>query len=152
MTRFWSKVDMSGGRHACWPWTAGRFSTGYGAFFIDGRMVKAHRMALMLTGVEVPPGKLVCHHCDNRPCCNPSHLFIGSNAENVADRDAKGRQACGVVNGRAKLTESKVSQVRAMVASGETYRSVGVFFRISHSTVSKIINGRTWVDTDINPA
>ena len=94
--RFWAKVDRSDGPDACWPWTGHRARRGYGQFKMFGRSVPAHRVAWELTNGPIPPGDhfgtmCACHRCDNPPCCNPTHLFLGSMADNVADRDAKGR-------------------------------------------------------------
>lgn len=98
--RFWSKVDRSAGAGACWPWLGGRDKDGYGRFSHGRRTARAHRFAYELAHGPIPSGPngrplCVLHECDNPPCCNDSHLKLGTNAENVADRDAKGRQARG---------------------------------------------------------
>lgn len=88
--RFWKKVDRRG-PDECWPWT-GATVQGYGRLNIDNRSVLAPRVLIEVEfGVPVPPHLRVLHHCDNPPCCNPAHLFIGTQADNVADMWAKGR-------------------------------------------------------------
>jgi HNH endonuclease len=86
--RFWEKVDRSGD---CWVWTAGTAHFGYGQFHLDGKPEKAHRISWILTYGPIPEGLLVCHHCDNPPCVNPRHLFVGSHRDNALDKVAKGR-------------------------------------------------------------
>lgn len=91
---FWAKIDHNGGPDACWPWTEGTGRRGYGKATYQGRTVAAHRLAWELT--NGPAGKLfVCHSCDNPPCCNPAHLFLGTPQGNQDDCRAKGRTASG---------------------------------------------------------
>jgi len=110
--RFWSKVDKSMGKNSCWPWKAGHSSTfashkfGYGMFNITKRQpISSHRMAWMLTNGEIPPGLCVCHHCDNPPCCNPSHLFLGAISDNNKDMVKKGRCNSRGLPGKRKNTK-----------------------------------------------
>ncbi len=99
--RFWSRIDKNGPVHPvlgtpCWPWMGRCDSNGYGLFDVreDSRRAHprfAHRIAYALIFGPLPSGIFACHHCDNPPCCNPAHLFPGTNADNVADMWSKGR-------------------------------------------------------------
>jgi hypothetical protein len=92
LTRFWSRVDKSNGLDACWMWTAGLHNRGYGRIRWNGMPECAHRIVWMLINGAIPNELEVLHRCDNPPCCNPGHLFLGTQADNMHDRDAKGRQ------------------------------------------------------------
>jgi HNH endonuclease len=92
--RFWSKVDKSAGPNGCWLWTGSKTELGYGWIRRDGIAVKSSRVAWELAnGKRIPEGMQACHRCDNPPCVNPEHIFVGSNEDNVADRIRKGRTA-----------------------------------------------------------
>jgi hypothetical protein len=103
---FWSKVLIKG-LSECWPWRAGNFNTGYGCVSINGDAFGSHRVAFFLaTGID-PIGLCVLHRCDNRPCCNPAHLFSGTLEDNNADMKAKGRAASGDRHGSRLHPESR---------------------------------------------
>jgi hypothetical protein len=136
--RFWARIHVRG-PDDCWEWTRA-LSHGYGhCSWADGKVRQAHRIAYALTLGD--PGAIhVCHHCDNPPCCNPAHLFLGTDADNVRDMHAKGRY----VNGFKRLTEDDVRAIRAAIAAGETQRAVGERHGISHGQVQNIIHRRQW--------
>lgn len=90
--RFWAKVDQSAGAGNCWPWTGCVNSDGYGCFHVDGKIVRATRIAWQYrNGARVPDSLMVLHTCDNPSCCNPVHLFLGDNGVNMRDARDKGR-------------------------------------------------------------
>lgn len=98
--RFWAKTrrdDVTG----CLRWTAGCCSDGYGTFRLHGRVVGAHRVAWMIAHGSIPTGRCVLHSCDTPPCVESAHLFLGTQVENIADMDKKGRRgtACGDKSG-----------------------------------------------------
>lgn len=149
-SRFWPKVDKSGGPEACWPWTASRNLErgGYGQFGCE----RAHRVALELSGVDVPTGAHVLHSCDNPPCCNPTHLRIGSNTENIADMRSRARDIKGSQSHLAKLTEADSVEIRRLYASGTMLqREIALRFGVNQVQVSRAIRGKTWKHTVTKP-
>lgn len=150
--RFFAKVDASGGPDACHVWTASRYPSGYGQFGFDGSTIGAHRMAWMIEYGEIPAGMLVLHRCDNRPCCNIRHLFIGTQQDNIDDMMAKGRGNHGGPNAArgerqafSKITEVMAAEIREMYATTSiTQAALAAQFGIGQSAVSAIIRGGTW--------
>lgn len=126
----------------CWLWKGSRSQKGYGQYWIDGRHQPAHRLIYKrVTGVD--PGKLdVLHRCDVRACGNPSHLFLGTNADNVADRVAKQRSARGEQIGT--LTAPQVLAIREAVAAGATRREMARAYDVSHHCINSLVARRTW--------
>ncbi len=157
--RFWSKVRKT---DWCWLLTAGTFDNGYGAFQFDGRLQKAHRVAWMLVRGAIPDGLFVCHHCDNPPCVNPAHLFVGTQEDNHADMMAKRRWYTahgephwtaihphlitrGTRNGNAKLTDADILEIREFSAAGDVSRaSLAKRFGVTSNTISSIVRGVIW--------
>lgn len=138
--RFWAKVNK-GAPNGCWEWTASRTKKGYGHFGFNGRTFIAHRFVLMMQGHEIPEDMAVCHRCDNPPCVNPEHLFIGTNQDNVDDMVSKGRH-----HGRnpAKLTPEKVLEARLRATQGESHRSIARSMGVASTTLSYAVNGTNW--------
>lgn len=148
--RFWNSMDRSGGPDSCWMWVGAKFNTGYGKFRTYGKIHLAHRAAWMITHGPIPHdgsyhGSCVCHRCDVHGCCNPSHLFLGSQGDNMRDRTAKGRVAHGDAHYMAKLTSAQVNEIRSLYAAGGTsHRRLAKQFGLRDSYVGMIINGKIW--------
>jgi hypothetical protein len=90
--RFWSYVDKRNNIEECWNWLKCKTSNGYGQIWINGKMENSHRIAWILTFGEIPKGLFICHHCDNKLCCNPNHLFLGTPKDNTQDYIKKGKK------------------------------------------------------------
>lgn len=137
----WMAEPTSG----CWLWLAG-LSHGYGTFRVGRRMQHAQRVAWSLYRGPIPDGQNVLHHCDNPACVNPSHLFLGTDADNVADKCAKRRQPRGETHGRRKLSRDEVNGIRAGLAAGVLQAELGRRFGVAQSVVSRIKNGVLWCE------
>lgn len=142
--RFWDRVDRSGGPDACWPWT-GHIDkrSGYGWFWWKGKNRRAHRVAWELTHGS-PPTKNTLHTCDNRRCQNPKHLFDDSQAANMADMVAKGRQTKGEAVNTNKLTPDQVREIRRRSESGESSSALAIAFGVNRQMIWKIKARRDW--------
>ena len=142
--RFWGKVNI-GSPGDCWQWAACKEKDGYGHFGRDGKMRRAHRLSWQFTYGDIPEGMCVLHRCDNPGCVNPSHLFLGTHADNMHDAAQKGRLAHGEENGRHKLTGEDVLEIRELLAKGAlTQQNIADEFGVSQAHVSYIKHGKTW--------
>lgn len=110
---FWRNVDMKSDDE-CWPWKRSLNGKGYGLLQFDPMRTtqKAHRVSYLLTFGAIPERKHVLHRCDNPSCCNPYHLYVGTNSDNAHDRMTRGRQQRGEATARAKLTPKMVREIR----------------------------------------
>ena len=136
-----SKVNAETG---CIEWTGSKNSADYGMIGVRGRkLVLTHRLAWELKNGEIPSGMYICHKCDNPPCMNTDHLFLGAPKDNSIDRNIKGRQAShkGRLNGRAKLTEDQVMEIRS---DSRGHRKIAIDYKISAAVVLSIRHGRSW--------
>lgn len=158
---------QKGGPDECWPWTGGGVGD-YGLVLGDGgsdaKQILTHRASYMVHVGPIPDGLWVLHRCDNPPCCNPAHLFVGTPADNVADMDAKGRRVTVVKYGddhwtrqhperlshgdrspHAKLTNEQAAEVRRRYAAGNVLqRELAAEFGASQVQISRIVRGVTY--------
>lgn len=141
-----ARVSDSG----CWVWQKGKTSRGYGEIWIDGKVKLTHRVAWELCVAPLSEGQKVLHDCDNPPCINPAHLQAGTQADNMADMVAKGRQGKGPVflgenNPSAKLTKFQVERIRLLFSTGEVSKTdIGRVFGISDTQVGNIVKRKHW--------
>jgi DNA invertase Pin-like site-specific DNA recombinase len=153
LERFWSYVNMNGPvpAHrpelgACWAWIGSTEEQGYGQFFDGNKLVKAHRFSYELEYGSLPDEKpFACHHCDNRACIRPSHLFAGTNQDNMDDMNAKGRHGTtGKPNWARRLTQEQAREIRALYATGETQTALAKRFGVDQTAVSSIVRNKTY--------
>jgi hypothetical protein len=148
-TRFWSKVDRRG-PDECWEWQASRYKKGYGFFRRrahkagrKGDCMQSHRMTWELVNGAIPEGRLVCHTCDNPPCCNPSHLFLGDNDANMRDMVIKGRSHA---QRPKKLVREQVVEIRRAYRAGEaTQQQLADRFGVTQRRISQLMCRPDWM-------
>lgn len=140
--RFWAKVDRSGD---CWIWMGCRNGTtqqhGYGRFNIGGHIFHAHRVAWEFTNGPVTDGMRVLHKCDNPPCVNPAHLFLGTQTDNMQDCATKDRTTRGSRNIHAKLTSDDVMAIRR---DSRPQTEIAVSYNVHPSLICKIRRRKCW--------
>lgn len=141
--RFWSRVDQAG-PNGCWVWTGTKRSKGYGVIY-SGRQFRAHRLSYEWAFGSIPNGMEVCHTCDNPSCVNPGHLFVGTMADNQADKVAKGRQQRGETHYFALLTEADVLAIRWLRKNRwGSAKEIAAWFGVSHWTIYSVARGKLW--------
>lgn len=151
MKRFWDKVEKT---ETCWNWIGADRGNGYGCVKFKGKVWDAHRMSWFLTFGEIPKEMYVCHHCDNRKCVRPDHLFLGSPRMNVIDALNKGRivsvykqekQPKGEASGRSKLTLTQVQAIRKAYREEKvSYRKLAKRYNTFFTNIGRIVREDGW--------
>jgi hypothetical protein len=141
----------------CWEFQGPKSPKGYGSFWTGTPHRKskapAHRISWELVNGPVPEGKILCHACDNRPCVNPAHLFVGTKGDNNRDRNAKGRDSRGARHPNSKLTPDLVRLIRRLSAQGIVQREIATRVGVSRSCVACVVTRQNWKHvTDEEPA
>lgn len=145
---FHSRMDKSGGPDSCWIWMGQIIKDGYGTFSTGdmsvGSVGYAHRVSYALHKGPIPVGLCVMHQCDNPPCCNPSHLKIGTQAENLKDMYSKGRAPIGVAHGFAKLDDKKVVEIRIRHSGGTPLAKLAKEYGVAYNAIFQVVHRISW--------
>lgn len=146
LNNFWNKVAITADSEKCWNWNGCKIKHGYGAQRLGDSAYLAHRISFAISRTNFSFSEMdVCHKCDNPSCVNPSHLFLGTTAENMRDAIKKGRFVIGEKNHFSKLKEDQVREIRKLYATGQ-YRKIdlAVKFGVGHSTIVNATNRTNW--------
>ncbi len=146
IANFWRRVNIKG-LVDCWEFTGGLFESGYGQVSDGNRKpVRAHRYAWEIVQGPIPKGKYVLHKCDNRKCVNPNHLYIGTHADNMRDREKRNprSQAKGEAHGFAKLTDVQVREIRELLSGALSLRKIASKFGVTNVAIWQIKHRKTW--------
>ncbi len=127
----------------CWLWLGPLTIWGYGQFYLDGKVIRSHRVAWLLFRGPILENKHVLHHCDIASCVNPDHLYLGTHLDNMRDMALRRRSAsmAGIKNPKARLTEEQVSQIRQSKISGPI---LAAKFGVTRTQINRIKNGNSW--------
>src|SRR3990167_8959811 len=147
---FWKKVDKT---DTCWNWIAHKLNYGYGGIRLNKKEQRAHRISWELHNGEIPKGLHVIHKCDNPPCVNPDHLWLGTHQDNMRDRSKKGRTSRHIGNldlggekhGSSKLKEKQVIEIRNLGKTGiYIQKELADLFGVHQTTINNILNNKYW--------
>jgi len=145
--RFYNSIEIPSNKNLCWLWKKNVDKDGYGR--IDN--IRSNRYSYELHKGEIPEGLCVCHTCDNPPCCNPDHLWIGTVGDNTRDMVRKGRRPNhfppslpGILNPKAKLTEDNIKQIRQKHKAGMNYYDLAKLYNVTDCMIGKIVRYECW--------
>lgn len=143
---FYAHLDINLTEDDCWIWNGCKDKNGYGKLTLNKKDCRAHRISWQLINGEIPNKMIICHSCDNPPCVNPRHLFLGTHKINNADMIKKGRKKIfsGSLNPMAKLTENDVVEIRKWAESGIKHGIIAYNFGIKKSSISQIVTKKSW--------
>lgn len=138
LIRFWAKVRKTDG---CWQWAGAVRSSGYGNFAAGprGPWVSPHRYSFELANGPLPTGMVVCHRCDNRLCVRPDHLFLGTQADNIADMFSKGRQPTQLGRVRRRMTPAERREAWSRYGEGETIPKIASSYGVCRGTIDQLL-------------
>jgi hypothetical protein len=142
--RFMAKIRVD--ERGCWLWVGNKHLTGYGAVKIDRKQRLAHRVSWQLHRGEIPPKHYICHHCDVPACVNPDHLFVGTQADNMADCARKGRATKNIGRTGARCWNAKLSDdtVRAILADTRTHGLIAKDFGVTRTVIQRVKARQQW--------
>jgi hypothetical protein len=147
ITRFWKYVKRDA-PDKCWLWQGAKHNFGYGVIHDGTRMIGTHRFSWQIHIGPIPDGLFVLHRCDVPGCVNPNHLFLGTNSDNMHDKEKKGRgryvSKPGEQNPIAKLTDEAVRQIRHDVSLGSTQKKLADQYHVTPTTISDIVKRKRW--------
>lgn len=145
--RFHAKIRKEPG--GCWIWTGSRTGDSYGTMTVARKTRRATHVALELAGTPLPPGMYALHRCDNPPCVNPSHLYAGTQAENMREFFRKYKpDRRGVLSSTATFTEQQVVEIRRRVSAGERTYDLAIEFGASPTSIQRAAYGRTYLNVE----
>lgn len=144
--RFWEKVDKKS-KDECWEWLGAKGGRGYnqGQIRDNNKLIIASRVSWQIHFGNIPDGLSVCHKCDNPPCVNPTHLFLGTHQDNMDDKVKRNRQMQGENQWKSKLTKSDILKIRELY-NKKTYNQYDLsgMFGVGQDNISRIINKKIW--------
>lgn len=158
--KFWKNFDGLT-EDSCWEYRQHLTKGGYGRIWVYPKMIYAHRVAWILAHGTIPKGMCICHKCDNPPCCNPKHLFLGTPKDNADDKILKGRQGdnrprYGASHPLAKLTKEDVADIRRSYVPGvpgkrseTSIKGLAAKYGVAPSLIDRIIKGKSWPEDKI---